>query len=71
MKRLVIGIRKQFVEDFINDMKKLGINICGDPWCMESDNPFEIWHVMVQPIGKEQNQKYEEYIEYRCNNNLM
>ena len=30
-----------------------------------------IWRVMYMPIGHEQKVKCEEYIEYRCNNDLV
>lgn len=66
MKRLVAGMRKEYVSSFINGLKELGIKICGEPFEISG-----IWHVMYQPIGEEQKQKCEKYIEYRCNNSLM
>lgn len=66
MKRLVIGMRKEFVDGVVQWMKENEIKVCGEPYEFHG-----IWHVMYQPIGKEQKQKCEEYIEYRCNNNLM
>lgn len=66
MKRLVIGMRKEFVDGFVQWMKENEIKVCGEPYEFHG-----ICHVMYQPIGKEQKQKCEEYIEYRCNNNLM
>lgn len=66
MKRLVAGMRKEFIDSFIDGLKELQIKVCGEPF-----ETYGIWHVMYQPIGKEQKQKCEEYIEYRCNNGLM
>lgn len=66
MKRLVVGIRQEFLNSFIEGMKELGVKICGEPFEVEG-----IWHVIYLPIGKEQKEKCEKYIEYRCNNNLM
>lgn len=47
-------------------------------WMKENNvrvsEPFElsgIWRVMYMPIGHEQKVKCEEYIEYRCNNDLV
>lgn len=65
MKRLIVGIRKEFVKDFISWMKDNGIRV---------SEPYEfhgIWNVIYQPIGREQKEKCEQYIEYRCNNDLM
>lgn len=66
MKILVAGMRKEFVDSFIYGLEELGIRICGAPF-----ETYGIWHVMYQPIGKEQKQKCEEYIKYRCDNDLM
>lgn len=65
MKWLVAGMRKEFVEDFVRWMKKNGVRV---------SEPFEldgIWRVPYMPIGREQKEKCERYIEYRCNNDLM
>lgn len=65
MKWLTAGMRKQFVDDFVSWMKENGIRVA---------EPFEtygIWRVMYMPIGREQKEKCEQYIEYRCNNDLM
>lgn len=65
MKRLIVGMKKEFVDSFVQWMKENGIKVY---------EPYEfhgIWNVMYQPIGKDQKQKCEEYIEYRCNNNLL
>lgn len=66
MQRLVVGMKKEFVESFIQGMQEIGIKICGEPFEISG-----IWNVMYMPIGKEQKEKSEKYIEYRCNNNLM
>lgn len=66
MKWLVAGMRSEFVEDFIRWMKENNIRV--------SEQPFstgDIWRVLYMPIGREQKFKCENYIEYRCNNNLM
>lgn len=65
MNWLVAGMREEFVEDFVCWIKENGIRV---------SEPFEIdgiWHVQYMPIGSEQKEKYERYIEYRCSNNLM
>jgi hypothetical protein len=65
MKRLVAGMKKEFVNEFIEWMKEHGVRV---------SEPYEfhgIWNVMYMPIGKEQKQQCEQYIEYRCNNDLM
>ena len=65
MKWLIAGMREEFVEDFVQWMKENGIRV---------SEPFElsgIWKVMYMPIGKEQKEKCERYIEYRCNNDLI
>lgn len=65
MKWLIAGMRKEFVEDFVRWMRDNGIRVT---------EPFElsgIWEVMYMPIGREQKEKCERYIEYRCNNDLM
>lgn len=65
MKWLIAGMRKEFVEDFVRWMRDNGIRV---------SEPFEldgIWRVLYMPIGREQKEKCERYIEYRCNNNLM
>ena len=66
MKILVAGMKKEFVNSFIDGLKELGIKICGEPF-----ETYGVWRVMYQPIGKEQKQKCEEYIGYRCHNDLM
>ena len=65
MKWLVAGMRKQFVESFVQWMKENGIRV---------SEPFDtdgIWRVMYMPIGREQKEKCEQYLEYRCNNDMM
>lgn len=65
MKWLTAGMKKEFVESFVRWMKENGVRV---------SEPFElndIWQVMYMPIGYEQKAKCEQYIEYRCNNNLM
>ncbi len=65
MKWLIAGMRKEFVESFVQWMKENKVRV---------SEPFElsgIWRVMYMPIGHEQTAKCEQYIEYRCNNNLM
>lgn len=65
MKWLTAGMRKEFVESFVQWMKENGIRV---------SEPFDfdgIWQVMYMPIGQEQKAKCEQYIEYRCNNDLM
>lgn len=65
MNWLIAGMRKEFVESFVQWMKENGIRV---------SEPFElsgIWKVMYMPIGREQKEKCERYIEYRCNNDLM
>lgn len=65
VKWLIAGMREEFVEDFVQWMKENGIRV---------SEPFElsgIWKVMYMPIGKEQKEKCERYIEYRCNNDLI
>ena len=66
MKRLVAGMKKEFVESFIQGLQELGIRICGQPFEISG-----IWNVIYMPIGKEQKEKCEKYIECRCNNGLM
>lgn len=65
MKWLTVGMRKEFVESFVQWMKENGVRV---------SEPFElndIWQVMYMPIGYEQKAKCEQYIEYLCNKNLM
>lgn len=66
MKWLISGMRNQFVENFVQWMKENGIKVA---------EPFEtldgIWRVMYMPIGREQKEKCEQYIEYLCNNDMM
>lgn len=65
MKWLIAGMRQEFVESFVQWMKENGIRV---------SEPFELsgmWEVMYMPIGREQKEKCERYIEYRCNNDLM
>lgn len=65
MNWLIAGMRQEFVESFVQWMKENGIRV---------SEPFElsgIWKVMYMPIGREQKEKCERYIEYRCNNDLM
>lgn len=59
------SMHEQFVDEFIK-------------WLDENDikhyEPFKIdylWKVPCIPMGKEQKEKFEKYIEYRCNNDLM
>ena len=66
MKLLVVGMKKQFVQGFVEWLQKNGIKVCEDPFVID-----EIWYVMYKPVGREQKNKCEQYIEYRCNNNLM
>ena len=66
MTRIVAGMKKQFVKEFVAWMDENGIKICGEPF-----ESFGIWHVAYMPIGREQKQKCERYIEYRCINDLM
>lgn len=66
MKILVAGMRKQFVDEFVQWMKENGIMLRGEPF-----ETYGIWRVMYMPIGEEQKIKCEKYIEYRCNNDLM
>lgn len=66
MKILVASMKKQFVEEFVKWMKTNGIVVRGEPF-----ETSDIWNVMYQPIGREQKEKCEQYIEYRCNNDLM
>lgn len=65
MKWLVAGMRKEFCSTFVDWMKENGIRV-GEPF-----ECYGIWKVPYMPIGKEQKQKCEQYIEYRCNNDLM
>ncbi len=65
MKIINASMRKQFVDEFVK-------------WLNENKirhyEPFEIdglWKVPCIPIGKEQKQMFEKYIEYRCINDLM
>lgn len=65
MNWLIAGMRQEFVESFVQWMKENGIRV---------SEPFElsgILEVMYMPIGREQKEKCERYIEYRCNNDLM
>lgn len=65
MNWLIAGMRQEFVESFVQWMKENGIRV---------SEPFElsgIWEVMYMPIGREQKEKCERYIEYRCKNDLM
>lgn len=66
MKRLTVSMKKQFVEEFVGWLKENGVKVCGEPFEIS-----DLWNVMYQPIGKEQKAKCEQYIEYRCNNDLM
>lgn len=59
------GMRKEFVEDFVSWMKEHGIKV-GEPF-----DTYGIWRVPYMPIGREQKAMCEQYIEYRCNNDLM
>lgn len=65
MKWLAAGMRKEFVESFVQWMKDNGIRVA-EPFQID-----DVWKVMYMPIGAEQKQKCEQYIEYRCNNDLM
>lgn len=65
MNWLIVGMREEFVEDFVRWMRDNGIRVF---------KPFEldgVWQVQYMPIGREQKEKCERYIEYRCNNDLM
>lgn len=65
MKWLMVGMKKEFVESFVQWMKENNVRV---------SEPFElsgIWRVMYMPIGNEQKVKCKEYIEYRCNNDLV
>lgn len=66
MKRFVVGMKKEFVDSFIAGLKELGIRVCGEPFELDG-----LWRVMCMPIGKEQEVKYEQYVEYRCKNDLL
>ena len=66
MKWLVAGMRKQFVDDFVSWMKENGIRVA-EPF----ETCDEIWRVLYMPIGRKQKEKCDQYIEYRCNNDLM
>ena len=66
MKWLTAGMREEFVEDFIKWMKKNGIRVSNQAF-----ETYGIWKVMYMPIGKEQKLKCEQYIEYRCKNDMM
>lgn len=65
MKWLVAGMRKEFVEDFIQWMKENNI-IVSEPF-----STGDIWRVLYMPIGRGQKLKCENYIEYRCKNDMM
>lgn len=56
MKWLMVGMKKEFVESFVQYMKENNVRI---------SEQFEfsgIWQVMYMPIGHEQKVKCEEYI---------
>ncbi len=65
MKWLNVGMRKIFVNDFVIWLKENGIRF-GEPFEIDG-----IWKVPYMPIGREQKEKCEQYIEYRCNNDLI
>jgi hypothetical protein len=65
MKWLVAGMRKAFVESFIQWMKDNGIRV-GAPF-----ETYGIYRVPYMPIGREQKEKCKRHIEYLCNNDLM
>lgn len=65
MKWLIAGMRKEFVEDFVRWMRDNGIRV-SEPFKLDG-----VWQVQYMPIGREQKEKCERYIEYRCNNGLM
>lgn len=65
MKWLIAGMRKEFVEDFVRWMRDNGIRV-SEPFKLDG-----VWQVQYMPIGREQKEKCERYIEYRCNNDLM
>lgn len=65
MKRIIVGMKKQFVEEFVR-------------WLDENNiihyKPFEIdgvWKIPCLPLGKEQKRIFEEYMEFRCYNDLV
>ena len=65
MKWLTAGMQERYVNEFVNWMKEHGVKV---------SEPFDcdgIWRVPYMPIGKEQKEECEQYIEYRCNNDLM
>ena len=66
MKRMIVGMKKQFVKEFVEWLNENDIKVCGEPY-----EAHGIWNVMYMPIGKEQKQKCEEYIKYRCNSDLL
>lgn len=56
MKWLMVGMKKEFGESFVQWMKENNVRV---------SDPFElsgIWRVMYMPIGHEQKVKCEEYI---------
>lgn len=65
MKWLIAGMREEFVEDFTRWMRDNGIRV-SEPFKLDG-----VWQVQYMPIGREQKEKCERYIEYRCNNGLM
>ena len=66
MKRMVVGMKKQFVKEFVAWMNENDIKVCGEPFEISG-----IWNVMYMPIGRKKKKKCEQYIEYRCINDLM
>ena len=65
MKYINIGTHEQYVEEIVNWLKENNIRVA---------EPFEIddlWKVPCMPIGKEQKQMVENYIEYRVINDLF
>ena len=66
MKRKIVGMKKESVDSFIKGLKELGIKVCGEPF--ETDG---IWQVVYLPIGKAQEEKCKQYIEYLCINGLL
>lgn len=56
---------EEFSESFVQWMKENNVRV---------SEPFElsgIWRVMYMLIGHEHKVKCEEYVEYRCNNDLV
>ena len=65
MKWLNAGMREQYVVEFIDWLKQNGIMV-GEPFEI-----YGIWKVPYMPIGREQKEMCEQYIEYCCNNDLL